>query len=127
MSPLELVNKYVDAFNDVDIETLTDLYAIDAINHQVVADPVVGKEAIGKMLNYELLKTPMVCIVENIFENNEWVVLEWKEPKGFRGCEVFHIVDGKIKLQRGYYDTLSFLKEHSLPLPNDENFICLTV
>lgn len=127
MSPLELVNKYVEAFNNVDIAALTELYADDAINHQVVADPVVGKEAIGKMLNYELLKTPMVCIVENIFENNERVVLEWKEPKGFRGCEVFHIIDGKIKLQRGYYDTLSFLKEHNLPLPNDENFICLTV
>jgi len=112
MTPRELVIKYVEAFNKTDIEMLTELYADDAVNHQVVTDPVEGKDAIGKMLRNELTKTPMVCIVENIFEQDEWVVLEWKEPLGFRGCEVFRIVNGKIKLQRGYYDVLSFQKEH---------------
>jgi limonene-1,2-epoxide hydrolase len=114
MTPVELVEIYVEAFNNVDIETLTGLYADDAVNHQVVTDPVIGREAIGKMFQYELTKTPMVCIVENIFEKDEWVVLEWKEPLGFRGCEIFRIVNGKIKLQRGYYDTSCFLKEHGL-------------
>jgi hypothetical protein len=115
MTPKELVFKYVEAFNQVDIHTLTGLYADDAINHQVVTDPVVGKEAIGKMLQVELTKTQMVCIVENVFAQDEWVILEWKEPLGLRGCEVFQIVNGKIKLQRGYYDTLSFQKEHPQP------------
>ena len=114
MTPGEVVKMYVDAFNNVDIETLTELYAEDAVNHQVVTDPIVGKTAIGLMLQTELTKTPMVCIVENIFEKGEWVVLEWKEPLGFRGCEVFQIKDNKIKLQRGYYDTASFAKEHGL-------------
>jgi len=118
MTPKELVLKYVEAFNNVDIEALTGLYADDAVNHQVVTEPIIGKEAIGKMFEYELVKTPMVCLVENIFEKDEWVVLEWKEPLGFRGCEIFHIINGKIKLQRGYYDTISFLKEHGLPNPN---------
>jgi hypothetical protein len=116
MTSRELVLKYVEAFNNVDIENLTELYADNAVNHQVVTDPVVGKEAIGKMLRYELLKTPMVCIVENIFEDGEWAALEWKESFGHRGCEIFQIVDGKIILQRGYYDHLSFLKEHGLPV-----------
>jgi limonene-1,2-epoxide hydrolase len=114
MTPVEVVLKYVEAFNDVDIEMLTDLYAEDAVNHQVVSDPVIGRDAIGNMLKIELIKTPMVCIVENIFGKDEWVVLEWKEPHGFRGCEVFKIVNEKIQLQRGYYDTLSFNKEHGL-------------
>jgi len=114
MTPAELVSRYVEAFNNVDIEALTELYDIDAINHQVVADPVIGKEAIGKMLGTELLKTPMVCIVENIFVSGEWATLEWKEPKGFRGCEIFRIVNGKIKLQRGYYDNAEFKKEHGV-------------
>lgn len=117
MTPKEVVIKYVEAFNNVDIETLTDLYAEDGVNHQVVSEPVTGKEAIGKMFEYELVKTPMVCLVENIIEKDEWIVLEWKEPLGFRGCEIFHIVNGKIKLQRGYYDTISFLKEHGLTNP----------
>jgi SnoaL-like domain len=119
MTPKELVLLYVKAFNDVDIERLTDLYADDAVNHQVVAEPVIGKAAIGLMLKTELIKTPMVCIVENIIEQGDWVVLEWKEPLGFRGCEVFQIINNLIKLQRGYYDTASFAKEHELPVRKD--------
>ena len=114
MTPGELIEKYVEAFNKVDIDGLAELYADDAVNHQVVAEPVKGKEAIRKMFEYELVKTTMVCIVENIFVYGEWAALEWKEPKGFRGCEIFRIIDGKIVLQRGYYDTPSFLKEHGL-------------
>lgn len=117
MTPREIVFEYVEAFNNVDIDKLTELYADEAINHQVLNDPIFGKEAIGKMFQRELVKTPLVCIVENIFENGEWVTLEWKEPLGLRGCEIFQIVQGKIILQRGYYDHLSFIKEHGLPIP----------
>lgn len=114
MTATEVVRKYVDAFNNVDIEGLAELYHENAVNHQVVSDPVIGKTAIREMLQYELIKTPMVCIVENIFESGEWATLEWKEPKGFRGCEIFRINDGKIMLQRGYYDTAAFMKEHGM-------------
>jgi len=115
MTPKEVIMKYVEAFNRADIDMLTELYADDAVNHQVVTDPVTGNTAIGRMLREEFAKTPMVCIVENILVQDEWVTLEWKEPLGFRGCEVFQVIDSKIKLQRGYYDTLSFCKEHPEP------------
>jgi len=117
MTPKEVIMKYVEAFNRADIDMLTELYADDAVNHQVVTDPVTGNTAIGRMLREEFAKTPMVCIVENILVQDEWVTLEWKEPLGFRGCEVFQVIDSKIKLQRGYYDILSFRKEH--PEPSD--------
>lgn len=42
--------------------------------------------------------------------NGEWAILEWKDPKGLRGCGFFHIIDNKIKLQRGYWDKLTFFK-----------------
>ena len=58
----------------------------------------------------------MVCIVENIIDGGEWVVLEWSDPLGLTGCGCFQIIDGKIKTQRGYWDKLSFLKQHNLPL-----------
>jgi hypothetical protein len=60
----------------------------------------------------------MVCLVENIFEDGEWAILEWRDPLGLRGCGFFHIVDGKIALQRGYWDKLTFLRAHGLPLPD---------
>ncbi|MES1222239.1 MAG: steroid delta-isomerase, partial [Bacteroidota bacterium] len=43
-------------------------------------------------------------------------ILEWQEPLGLRGCGFFHIVDDKIVFQRGYWDKLSFLRIHNLPL-----------
>ncbi|MCL2065529.1 MAG: ester cyclase, partial [Candidatus Cloacimonetes bacterium] len=51
----------------------------------------------------------------NIFEDGDWGILEWKDPKGFRGCGFFNVIDGKIKFQRGYWDKLSFLKINNLP------------
>ena len=61
----------------------------------------------------------MTCITENIFEDGEWAILEWKDPLGLRGRGFFKVVDGKIKFQRGYWDNLSFLKNHNLPIPTE--------
>ena len=55
-------------------------------------------------------------IVENIFEDGQWAILEWRDPLGLRGCGFFHVVNGKILFQRGYWDKLSFLKQHNLPI-----------
>jgi limonene-1,2-epoxide hydrolase len=61
----------------------------------------------------------MHCIVENIFEEGQWAILEWRDPNGLRGCGFFHVVAGRIKLQRGYWDKLAFLRLNGLPLPKD--------
>ncbi len=58
----------------------------------------------------------MVCIVENIFEDGQWAILEWRAPLGLRGCGFFQIVNNKILFQRGYWDKLSFLKLRNLPM-----------
>ena len=116
--PREVVKRFVALFNNADAQGLSELYASDAINHQVANDPVVGNENIRSMFETEFGQADMTCIVENIFEDGEWAILEWKDPMGLRGCGFFHIVDGKIKLQRGYWDKLSFLRLHNLPLPD---------
>lgn len=51
MKPKEVLCQWVDAFNNADIETISELYDDNAINHQVANEPVVGKEAIKKCLN----------------------------------------------------------------------------
>jgi len=117
MTPKQVVEQFVSRFNKADANSLSELYADDAINHQVANEPVVGKENIRKMFEEEFANADMTCIVENIFEDGEWGILEWKDPLGLRGCGFFHVVDGKIKLQRGYWDKLSFLRMHGLPLP----------
>ena len=117
MRPRDVVRAWVDAFNQADVEALAALYASDAINHQVAEVPVEGREAIREMFAAGFARTTMVCIVENLFEDGEWAILEWCDPQGLRGCGFFHVVGGKIVFQRGYWDKLSFLKLHGLPLP----------
>lgn len=110
MQPKEVLLKWIDAFNKADCETLSELYHEDAINHQVANEAVQGKPAIKKMFEDEFAMAEMICIPENIFEDGDWAIMEWKDPKGLRGCGFFHVIDGKIKLQRGYWDKLSFLR-----------------
>ena len=37
----------------------------------------------------EFATAKMVCMVENIFEDGEWAIIEWKDPLGLRGCGFF--------------------------------------
>lgn len=91
------------------------LYHEDAVNHQVAEVPVEGHLAIREMLHREFSTADMTCIVENLFEDGEWAIMEWRDPLGLRGCGFFHVIDGKIKLQRGYWDKLSFLRQQVSP------------
>lgn len=117
MKPKELIEKWVELFNLGNAEEIGALYHKNAINHQVADDPVIGREAIINMFRNEFDRAEMVCLVEHIFEDGEWAILEWRDPLGLRGCGFFHVQDGKIKFQRGYWDKLSFLRQHNLPLP----------
>ena len=116
MSPKAILQQWIKAFNEADPDQLANLYSDDAINHQVVNDPVIGKAAIIEMFREEFSKATMVCIPENIFEDCEWAILEWKDPQGLRGCGFFKIADNKIVFQRGYWDQLSFQKLHKISL-----------
>ncbi|HBM14961.1 MAG TPA: steroid delta-isomerase [Lentisphaeria bacterium] len=119
MRPKKLINKWVETFNNAEADALAEFYAESAVNHQVANEPIIGKQAIKKMFIKEFSQAKMVCIIENIFEDGEWGILEWKDPIGLRGCGFFHILNGKIIFQRGYWDKLSFLRANNLPIPNN--------
>ena len=121
MRPREIVKAWVEAFNRADVEALTDFYREDAINHQVAEQPVEGRDAIREMFAAGFAAANMVCIPEHIFEDGEWAILEWRDPKGLRGCGFFHVVGDKIVFQRGYWDKLTFLRLYGLPLPETTN------
>jgi len=116
MRPREVLQLWVNAFNEVDADALAELYHPEAVNHQVANEPVTGQKAIRDMFRQEFAQADMVCIVENIFEDGQWAILEWRDPLGLRGCGFFQVVNGKILFQRGYWDKLSFLKLHNLPI-----------
>ncbi len=99
---------WIRAFNAADVDALMVLYHEEAINHQVVRDPVIGHAAIAAMFTAEFATATMQCIPENLFEDGEWAILEWHDPSGLRGCGFFHVIDGLIEFQRGYWDRMSF-------------------
>ena len=119
MNSKEIIENWVDTFNQGNAEKISEFYHDEAINHQVTNEPVVGKNAIREMFEREFNQANMICIIENIFEDNDWGILEWKDPLGLRGCGFFQFENGKIKFQRGYWDKLSFLRLHKLPIPTE--------
>jgi len=117
--PKQVVRDWVDAFNAGDVEALAALYSEDAINHQVVRNPIRGRAAIREQFEREFAAADMTCIVENLFEDGDWAILEWRDPRGLRGCGFFEVVHGRIRFQRGYWDRLTFLREHGMRVPDD--------
>lgn len=116
--PKAVVRSWIEAFNRADADALAAHYAEDAVNHQVANEPVEGRAAIHAMFEREFAAADMVCIPENLFEDGAWAILEWRDPQGLRGCGFFHVIDGLIAFQRGYWDRLSFLRMHGLPIPD---------
>ncbi len=112
MRPKQIVQAWVDAFNRRDADQIASLYTEDAVNHQVANEPVNGREDIRAMFKREFAAAGMICQIENLFEDGEWAILEWRDPLGLRGCGFFRIEGSRIAFQRGYWDKLSFLKLH---------------
>ena len=117
MSPKQIVQEWIRRFNEADIDGLAALYAHDAVNHQVVMEPLNGREAIRQMFEIEFGRASMTCLAQNIFEDGEWAILEWRDPSGLRGCGFFHVRGDQIIFQRGYFDQLSFFRLQGLAVP----------
>lgn len=113
MSPKELLTQFVYLFNQKDYEGIASLYHDDAINHQTPIGIINGKENIKQFFKTDFEKYDMICVVENIFVDENVAILEWKDPKGLRGCGFFWIEKGKIKSQRGYWDKQSFIEQQA--------------
>jgi ketosteroid isomerase-like protein len=89
MRPKEILQRWIELFNKAEANALSELYAEDAINHQVAKETFVGRNAIREMFAAEFSAVEMTCIPENIFEDGDWAILEWKDPNGLRGSGFF--------------------------------------
>jgi limonene-1,2-epoxide hydrolase len=118
MTPKAIVREWIRRFNAADVDGLIELYSPDAVNHQVVMEPLHGREAIRNMFIVEFGRAKMQCFEETLFEDGEWAILEWRDPLGLRGCGFFQIRNDRIVFQRGYFDQLSFFRMQNLPVPD---------
>ena len=120
MTPKELIKEWIRRFNNGDAAGLAALYAVDAINDQVVfSSPLRGREEIRRMFELEFSRATMVCIEERIYECGDTAILQWRDPLGLRGCGFFQVWNGEIVHQKGYFDQLSFFRQQGMPVPDD--------
>jgi steroid delta-isomerase-like uncharacterized protein len=121
-TPKQVTLKWVTAYNNHNPDEAAALYDENATNLQMpYGKPVQGREAMRSTYVKIFQSFPDIHVqVENLVENGQWVVVEWRFGGGMqgefaghspnnsqfdmRGCEIFEIVDGKIRTQRGYWD-----------------------
>lgn len=133
-SPRDVVQLWVEAFNRRDADAAAALYHEDAVNLQVAEGvPTVGREAMRAGFAYFFRAFPDTYTTPvNLFEDGEWAILEWRGGATWRGefagrpgngrsfeihgCGFFHVTDGLIKFQRGYWDKVSWFSQLGLPL-----------
>jgi steroid delta-isomerase-like uncharacterized protein len=123
MTPRELIQAFHAAFVARDVEALCALYADDAVNHQAPEEPLRGKEAIRESFVRFFTAFPGERTeVVNVLADGEWVAWEWlggppgAAPPTVMGSGFFQVKNGKIQIQRGYWDQLDFIRAHGLPL-----------
>ena len=75
-------------------------------------DPVVGRAAIEQFHRETFAAGPLTCTPINLVVDGDWAALEWVDPDGFRGCGFFHVRDGLIQHQRGYWDSAQLRAVH---------------
>jgi steroid delta-isomerase-like uncharacterized protein len=133
-TPKEVLQSWVNALNARDAHAAAALYHDDAINIQVAADsPVQGRQAIFEdFTKFFHAFADNYTHIENLFEDGEWAIIEWSgggtflgefagmAPSGkkftLRGCGFFHITEGKIRFQRGYWDKATWFGQIGIPL-----------
>lgn len=119
MSPTELIRIWIEKFNRADIDGLAAMYAKDAVNEQVVVgEPLLGREAIRKLLEVDFSRAEMVCIEERIYECGDTAILQWRDPIGLKGCGFFQFENNEIVHQKGYFDQLTFFQAQGIPIPD---------
>jgi ketosteroid isomerase-like protein len=68
MRAKDIVQAWVQAFNEADVDRLAEMYRPDAVNHHVAESPVEGRDAIRATFVREFATAKMVGI-ENLFED----------------------------------------------------------
>lgn len=134
MNSVDLLRKWIEAFQRCDSAGVAECYADDAVNFQVATgQPDVGIDAIRAGNDMFFAAFPDAWSrVENLIGDGDWAAWEWigggtwtGEFAGFkptgksfelRGCGFFNFRDGKIVLQRGYWDKQSWFSQIGMPI-----------
>ncbi|THD65714.1 nuclear transport factor 2 family protein [Robertkochia marina] len=115
MKPQEIVNKWINCYNEGDADALAAFYHENAVNDRVADAALEGRKKITERYKQEFASIRMQVKICNLHEAEPWVITEWEDQLGFRGCIFFHIENDKIIHQKSYWDSLSYQQKYNLP------------
>jgi steroid delta-isomerase-like uncharacterized protein len=134
MDTKSMLRIWIDAFERKDLPAVVECYADDAVNFQVAAgQPSIGREQIEKDTTEFFRGFPDAWArVDNLIGDSDWAAWEWfgggtflgefygNKPTGksfeLHGCGFFNFRDGRIILQRGYWDKFTWFSQVGLPV-----------
>ncbi|CAF1156491.1 unnamed protein product, partial [Brachionus calyciflorus] len=93
MSLKEILEKFINFYNNQQLDELMEIYSDDAVNHQTALQPIEGKDAIRNMLKEQFSRVKAYCNIQKMVEDENCVALEWTDPTGFKGCTFFYFKD----------------------------------
>ena len=111
--PIEVVEAFLDALQDLDMDAAAEFLAEDAVWHNVPFPPAEGKPTVLKQLTgmNRLPNARFTVEMHNIAANGPVVLTErtdglWSGPVGgeFWVCGTFEVHDGRITLWRDRFD-----------------------
>ncbi len=123
--PEAVTMKMVEAWNDVDLDRVIELFTPDGVLHSMMTDPIVGRENLRHHLQ------PLFDGIEQLNLNLKRVVVDGDTVfiervdefvfKGKRGdlpvVGVLVIRDGAVAEWREYYDRAQLYAEMGIPVP----------
>ena len=121
MNSVDLLKKWIEAFQRCDGDAVAECYADDAVNFQVATgQPDVGIDAIRAGNDMFVAAFPDAWSrVENLIGDGDWAAWEWTGGGTWTGefaGGFFNFRDGKIVLQRGYWDKQSWFSQIGMPI-----------
>jgi steroid delta-isomerase-like uncharacterized protein len=134
-TPREVLTAWVAAYNARDADVLAALYEPSCQSTQVAfGEALHGREAVRADARALFRAFPDIWTrADQLFEDGEWGIIEWQgggtflgpsgphAPTGrsysMQGCGFFHIPNGLIRTQRGYFDRYTWFSQVGLPFP----------
>ena len=118
-NPLAVAHDMVNAWNDLDVERMIDLFAEDARFQSMMMAPMAGREVLRKHFSALLDgATHLELRLRNIAVSGNTVFLERVDIFTYKGrhgevpvVAVMDIADGKVQAWREYYDRAALLTE----------------
>lgn len=117
----QIIRDFIDAWPRLDVKEVVSYFAEDGVYHNMMLDPVKGREAltgfIGGFVNgWSDVKWELLNISSSgniVFAERVDRMKVGGKPVALPCCGVFEMEGGKIKVWRDYFDLATFSKAAS--------------